>query len=507
MKIFLRQNKKAFAEISICKIFEGVAILAASYFLVEFIDAASIEILVLFFVAMAARFLISATCARQILKLSTAIQNAVRKKLHAEIFNQEIASGELLTLTFETVQTLEDFFVKVLPNVFAVIVLLPLFLICAVFVDWITAAILLVTLPVSPLILYLIGKATAEKNSRAWLELQNLNSDFKEILAAITTLKMFNRIDAAAVKLKSTSEKSSAATLEVLKLAFVSSFALELITTLSIALVAVTLGLRLISGTVEFDAALFLLLIAPEFFAPIRKLGVMFHVVISAKMAVERLQKFLEIKSVKVSATEKLRLPPEISLENVSYAYPQKKSPVLKNLNLKIPAGKITAIVGESGRGKSTLLKLLAGLILPTGGEIFFNELPTSKMQRESLFSKVAYMPQAPTLFDAALSENFSMFEQLDVTELKKFLRELDLKLDLNSKQKISRGQLQRLGLIRALLKNSSLIILDEPTAGLDFETESKVLKLLKENSSRRTVIIATHRQAVINFAENIIEL
>ena len=439
--------------------------------------------------------------------MSKEIQYAVRKNLHAEIFNQEISSGELLTLTFETVQTLEEFFIKVLPNILAAIILLPIFLICAVFVDWITAAILLVTLPISPLILYLIGKATAEKNSKAWQELQNLNSEFKEILTAITTLKIFGRIDAAAEKLKSASEKSSVATLEVLKLAFVSSFALELITTLSIALVAVTLGLRLISGGVEFEAALFLLIIAPEFFAPLRKLGVMFHVVISAKMAVTQLQKFIETKSAKISAIEKLRLPPEISFENVSYVYPQKKSSVLKNLNLKIPAGKITAIVGESGAGKSTLLKLLAGLILPTSGEIFFNDLPTSKFQRESLFAKVAYMPQAPKLFDATLAENFSMFEQLETSRLAEFLNALNLKLDLNSTQKLSRGQLQRLGLIRALLKNSSLIILDEPTAGLDFETESKVLKLLKENSSRRTIIIATHRQAVINFAEKIIEI
>lgn len=457
------------------------------------------------FVAMAARFLISATCAKKILKLSSKFQIELRKSLHAEFFNKEISSGEILTLTFETVQTLDEVFVKVLPQIFSAVILLPLFLVAAIFTDAITAIILLVTLPISPLILYLIGNATSKKSAAAWAELQKLNGDFKEILAALATLKIFGRIDAAAVKLKSTSKKSSLATLEVLKLAFVSSFALELLTTLSIALVAVTLGLRLIAGGVEFQAALFLLLIAPEFFAPLRKLGVMFHVVISAKLAIERLEKFLAVKVEKISAIEKLRLPPEIILQNVSYTYPNKFSPVLENLNLKIPAGKITAIVGESGCGKSTLLKLLAGLILPSSGEIFFNELPTSKFQRESLFEKVAYMPQAPTLFDAAISENISMFGQLQTAELETFLTALNLKLDLSSKQKLSRGQLQRLGLVRTLLKNSSIIILDEPTAGLDFETEEKVLSLLKKISSRRTIIIATQRAAVINFSENVI--
>lgn len=473
--------------------------------MVGFINSAAS--IFLFFGAFAGRFLISATCAKKILKLSNKFQTELRKSLHAEIFNKEISSGEFLTLIFETVATFDEFFIKVMPQIFSVIILLPLFLVATIFTDWITAAILLVTLPISPIILFLIGTATSKKSARAWAQLQKLNGEFKEILTAITTLKMFGRIDAAAVKLKSTSEKSSLATLDVLKLAFVSSFALELLTTLSIAIVAVTLGLRLIAGDVEFAAALFLLLIAPEFFAPVRKLGVMFHVVISAKMAIERLEKFLAVKPEKISAIEKLRLPPEILLQNVSYTYPNKISPVLKDLNLKIPAGKITAIIGESGCGKSTLLKLLAGLILPTSGEIFFNELPTSKFQRESLFAKVAYMPQAPKLFDATLSENFSMFNQLETSELEKFLAALNLHLDLKSAKKISRGQLQRLGLIRALLKNSSIIILDEPTAGLDFETEEKVLTLIKKISSRRTIIIATHRQAVINLSENVIEI
>ena len=453
------------------------------------------------------RLLILNICAKKFLKLSATFQISIRKKLHAEIFNREISGGEILTLTFDAAQALDEFFIKVLPNVAATVILLPMFLMGALLTDWLTAAILLVTLPVAPLLLFLIGKATAERNARAWVELQKLNGDFKEILSAVTTLKMFGRIDAAAGKLKLTSEKSSAATLEVLKLAFVSSFALELITTLAIALVAVTLGLRLLAGAVEFEAALFLLIIAPEFFAPVRKLGVMFHVVISAKLALERLESFLVSAPVKVAGVEKLKLPPEILLENVSYTYPLKKVAVLREINLRIAAGKITAIIGESGSGKSTLLKLMAGLILPTSGEIFFSELPTSKMQRASLFSKIAYLPQNPHLFDATLEENFSMFNRLDTAKLPELLGALDLNLELFSTQKISRGQLQRLGLVRALLKDSPVILLDEPTANLDAETELKVLTLLKKYSSRRTIVISTHRAAVMELADATIEL
>ena len=227
------------------------------------------------------------------------------------------------------------------------------------------------------------------------------------------------------------------------------------------------------------------------------------------------IQKFAEnnfrdtkIQEKTISVIQKLKVPPEISVENVSFTYPQKKSPALREINLKIPAGKITAITGESGAGKSTLLKLLAGLILPTTGEIFFNELPSSKMQRESLFEKISYAPQAPHLFDAKLFENFLMFGQLDKKNLEKFLFALDLKnLNLFAEKKLSRGQLQRLGIIRAFLKNSSIIILDEPTAGLDEISEKKFLTFLQKNSARKTIIIATHRQKIINFSDFVIKI
>ena len=505
---FFKSHKKILGEIALCKLVEGFFILLAAGFLVKFIDAPSEKFLALTCGLFAGRFFLSGMAEKFFARLSADAQTSFRKKIHAQIFKQEFSSGELLTLIFDTLQSLDEFFLKVAPHVVSAIIFLPLFLICAAFTDLLTAGILLVTLPIAPLLLWLIGKATAEKNSRAWHELQKLNGEFRELLSAITTLKMFGRIDAGAVKLKSASQKSSAATLDVLKLAFVSSFALELITTLSIALVAVTLGLRLVAGGVEFQAALFLLLLAPEFFLPVRKFGVAFHVIISARSSLERLKNFLR-EGEKVQGTvEKILMPPTISVANATFTYPKKKSPVLRDVNLKFPAGKITALIGESGAGKSTFLKLLAGLLKPDSGEIFWNELPTSRMEKSSRLSKIAYVPQAPHLFDAPLTENFTMFDALDAARLKEFLSALNLStLDLNSPQKISRGQLQRLGLIRALLKDSPIILLDEPTAGLDEITEQKVLALIKKTSPRRTIIIATHRAAVIEFADNIVSL
>ena len=503
-----KSNKKILAEIALCKLVEGFFILLAAYFLVKFIAAPADKFLLMTFGFFTGRFFIAARAEIFFARLSAKIQTSFRKAIHEQIFSKEIQSGELLTLIFDTLQALDDFFIKIAPQIAAAVIFLPIFLICAAFVDLLTAAILLLTFPIAPLLLWLIGKVTAERNARAWHELQKLNGDFRELLSAITALKMFGRIGAGAKKIRETSQKSSAATLDVLKLAFVSSFALELMTTLSIALVAVTLGLRLVAGNVEFQPALFLLLIAPEFFLPIRRFGVAFHVIISARAALERLNKFLSIAEENSGFQDKILMPPSIIFDKVSFTYPKKFSPKLRDVNLTFKAGKITALTGESGAGKSTLLKILAGILKPTGGEIFWNEIPTSHVEKNSLLSKISYSPQAPHLFKATLADNLKMFGTLDNENLQKYLTALNLStLDLNAAQKLSRGQLQRLGLIRALLKDAPIILLDEPTAGLDEITEKKVLALIKEISLRKTIIIATHRAAVIELADEILSL
>ena len=504
----MKSERKVLGEIALCKLVEGLFILLVAGSLVKFIDAPKIEFATLTFAFFAGRTICAGLTEKFFAQLSSKVQLNFRKEIHVQIFEQEISSGELLTLIFDALKSIDEFFLKVAPSIASAIIFLPIFLICAAVVDWLTAIIFLVTLPVAPLLLWLIGKATAEKNSRAWTELQRLNGDFRELLTAITTLKMFGRIDAGAKKIRAASEKSSAATLDVLKLAFVSSFALELMTTLSIALVAVTLGLRLVAGGVEFQAALFLLLMAPEFFLPVRKFGVAFHVMIAARTALTRLKKFLRTSEEVAGSVEKILMPPSITLDDVNFTYPKKFSPTLEHLSLKFSAGKITALIGDSGAGKSTLLKLLAGLIKPDSGEIFWNDLPTSRMEKFSRLSKISYAPQAPHLFNATLRDNFTMFDRLDDASLKNFLSALNLStLDLSTPQKLSRGQLQRLGVIRALLKDTPIILLDEPTAGLDDSTERKVLALIKKISPRRTIIIATHRATVVEFADEVVTL
>ena len=184
------------------KFVEGILIILSAHFLAKLIIFRTEEILFQAFALFSARFLISNFMAKKFFQWSLKVQTDFRKKLHEEILRREVSSGEVLTLIFDAVQTAEEFFLKVAPNIFSTIILLPMFLICAFFTDKITAAILFFTLPVAPFLLFLIGKVTAEKNQRAWAELQKLNGEFKEILSAITALKIFGRIDAAAQRLK-----------------------------------------------------------------------------------------------------------------------------------------------------------------------------------------------------------------------------------------------------------------------------------------------------------------
>ena len=498
------------ASIAAIELVRGIFIVAAPLALTQFITVKTEpSTVIIFFASLTVKILIDNLRAKKFIELSSTVQKTIRKKIHAAIFDhnsQPLDAGELLTVTFDLVPSIEQFIVKVLPTVASLIILTPLILIVAAFFDPMSALIFLVTLPIAPFLLYLIGKAVGARNEQAQALLIKLNADFDELLRAIPTLKMFRQTEPAVEKLQSISERSTAAILDVLKLAFVSAFALELITTLAIALVAVTCGLRLTAGAIEFRAAFFILMLAPEYFAPIRQLGAAFHSFIDAKQSLERLKPFLTVEETPRGSIEQTRIPPSINIKNLSFTYRNKLTPALELGNLTIDAGMITVIKGESGSGKSTLLKLIAGINTPTVGEIFINDLPMSKAEPHSITEKIAYVPQQPHWFNASFIDNASLFNSIDPSTIKKYADEIGLD---GKDHLLSRGQLQRLGLLRAILKmrTASIVLLDEPTAGLDVETEQSIVELIKKYSRRRTIIIAAHRPAVIGLADHIIDL
>ena len=510
---FVNRNKKCLASLVAIELARGLFIVLAALLLADLLN----QILIgsspsplPFFIVAIVKIFVDNQRAKRFNTLASSIKKEIRHRIHASAFDryaQPIDNGTLLTLTFDMVSGIEQFITQVLPTISSLLTLTPLILIVAAAFDPMSALIFLVTLPIAPFLLYLIGRAIGMRNERAQSLLLKLNADFDELLRAIPTLKMFRQTQPAVEKLQSISKRSTAAILDVLKLAFVSAFALELITTLAIALAAVTCGLRLTAGDLEFRTAFFILLLAPEFFAPIRQLGAAFHSFIDAKQSLDRLNRFITVNADPRGAIVQTRMPPSITLDNISFTYPNKLTPALDGISLSIDAGKITVLKGESGSGKSTLLKLIAGLNMPTVGEIFINDLPMSKMERRSLLEKIAYVPQQPHRFNASFIDNAAVLNLVDPMSIKKIADEV--KLD-GMEHALSRGQLQRLGLMRAILKMSegaSIVILDEPTAGLDLETEMLIVELIKKYSRRRTMIIAAHRPAIIQLADHIIDL
>ena len=498
------------ASIAAIELARGIFIVIAALLFTDLLVTFDRSIIMFLFSTLTIKILIDNRRGKIFNGLASTVQRELRHRLHLSIFDQRaqpIDNGTLLTLTFDLIASLEQFITRVLPTITSLLILTPLILIVAAAFDPLSALIFLITLPIAPFLLYLIGRAVGARNERAQSLLLKLNADFDELLRAIQTLKMFRQTEPAIERLRSISKRSTAAILDVLKLAFVSAFALELITTLAIALTAVTCGLRLTAGDIEFRAAFFILLLAPEFFAPIRQLGAAFHSFIDAKQSFERLQKFLVDEPIPRGATVPTRMPPSITLDNISFTYPNKLTPTLDGLSLSLDAGLITVLKGESGAGKSTLLKLIAGLNRPTVGEIFINDLPLSKMERRSIVEKIAYVPQQPHWFNAPFDVNAAVFNPINPSTIKKFADEVSLD---GADHLLSRGQLQRLGLLRALIKISkgaSIVILDEPTAGLDLDTERSIVALIKKYSRRRTIIIAAHRPAIIDIADRIIDL
>ena len=438
-------------------------------------------------------------------RLSESARLFCRKALHRALLDDGRDAHSVLTLTLERVDALEPWFHTVVPTAISLVVIVPFILIVSAIFDPLSALLFLVTLPIAPVLLMLIGKATRRASERQWTKMEALTTGFGEMIRAAMTLKIFRRADAEGVHLKKSSRAFSEASLAVLRLAFVSAFALELITTLSIALIAVSIGLRLIDGK-----------------------GTAFHAAMDAHTAAAALEPWLDAPEEPAGDRhEKLLVPPRLLAEKISYRYPLTQEAVLDHLDLDFRAGKKTAIIGASGAGKTTLLRLLAGLHAPTDGKIFLKDgagegetYDLAYLSPASRCALITYVPQETHVFDATLAENIGLWQE-DATEerlraaleqaaLGSFLAGLPAGLATPlgaGGHPLSAGERRRLGLARAFFQVRPLVILDEITAGLDAKTERSVLDALDAFSHRRTLILASHRPALIAWADHIIDL
>ena len=460
-------------------------------------------------------------------RLSDRIRLSARAALHKAMLLSGRSFEGALTLTLERVDALDPFFHTVLPTMIAGAVIIPLILIVTLIADPLSALLFLVTLPIAPFLLFLIGKATRRASERQWDKMQVLTDGFAELVRAAMTLKVFRRIDAEGAHLTHMSHSFAEASLSVLRLAFVSAFALELITTLSIALIAVSIGLRLLDGMMEFRTAFFVLILAPAFYQPLREGGIAFHAAMDAKTAEAALLPYVDLPPPADGTRSQILSPPAVRTENLSYRYPLTEETVLANLNLSFPAGKSTVLAGASGIGKSTLLLLLAGQIAPTEGSILLadgagnaNMFDLAHLSETTRTHLITYVPQEPHIFTATLAENIRLWlpnatdgavtAALEAAALGDFLRTLPDGLQTPLGQgghPLSAGQRHRLGLARAFFQNRPIVLLDEITAGLDGDTEALVIDALTRFAHHRTLILTSHRPALITWVDHVITL
>lgn len=415
--------------------------------------------------------------------------------------------GQVMYLLNEGIGTLESYFSKYLPQLFQAVVIPLLFLCFILPCDLPSGVILLLTAPLIPFFMMLIGKWTDKVNARQWKIINRLSGYLHDVMAGLTTLKLLNQSARQREKIAQVGEDYAQATLAVLRWAFLSSLALELFTTISIALVSVGLGLRLVEGQLDFATAFFILLAAPEFYQPLRTLGTHFHTSLNTREAAAELFAFLEKEELITEVPMNRAQVPMVELRHVSARYPGAEVSALQDISFTVAPGEVVALAGRSGSGKTTVLNLLQGFFKPEEGEITMQCAPAVIQQRPYIF--------AGSIFDNLRfgSEDLSEERILEVcrqTGLAELLRQLPDGLHTKVGQGgagLSGGQRQMIAMVRAICQQKNLILLDEATANLDLLTEQQLNRSLRHLLQGRTVLLVAHRLTTLQLADRVIVL
>jgi ATP-binding cassette, subfamily C, bacterial CydD len=429
-------------------------------------------------------------------------------------------TGELTTTATEGVEKLDAYVGRYLPQMF-LSVLVPLFIAGYIFpLDPSSAILLLVTAPIIPVLMVLVGGYAEEQTRRQWRALSLMGASLLDALQGLTTLKIFGRSADESKKVAATSEEFRERTMKVLRYAFLSGFVLEFMTAAAIALVAVTLGVRVISGNMPFEEAFLVLLLAPEFYKPLRELGVHRHAGMEGSAAADRISEILATPvRVRQGPGARGRVSDGLTIEffGASYTYPGSGQAALSNLTLALPAGTRTALVGRSGSGKSTLVNLLMRFVDPESGTIRANGVKITDLPAKTWRENVALVPQRPHLFNGSVLENIriarpgaSREEVEKAAELAgaaEFIRRLPDGYGTEIGERggrLSGGEAQRMAIARAFLKDVPVLVMDEPTSSLDPESERLVRDALELLTSGRTVLVIAHRLGTVNRADRI---
>ncbi len=431
-------------------------------------------------------------------------------------------TGELTAAAVEGIESLDAYFSQYLPQL-AIAALVPLSILIFILpLDLLSGMVLLFTAPLIPFFMILIGKSVDVLTRRQYNLMSRLSAHFLDILQGLTTLKLLNQSQAQSATIQRVSEGYARVTLDVLRVAFLSALVLEIVATLSTAIVAVEVGLRLLYGQMEFQPALFILILAPEFYLPLRMLGLRFHAAASGTSAAKRILEILNAP-LPITLPASHPSPPapigRIEFREVCFSYTDGRS-ALRGVSFEIRAGQTVALFGPSGAGKSTLVNLLLRFIEPTQGKILVNGAPLSEMAVNAWREQIAWVPQSPHLFHDTIAANIrfarptarmdEVVQAARDAHLHAFVESLPQGYDTaigENAARLSGGQAQRLALARAFLKNAPLLILDEPTSNVDPETEAQLQDSTERLMAGRTVLLIAHRLSTIYRADQVVVL
>ncbi|WP_088014454.1 thiol reductant ABC exporter subunit CydD [Gottfriedia acidiceleris] len=446
-------------------------------------------------------------------------------------FARKSGTGNIVTLIMEGTTQLRQFLEIVPLKMINLAIVSPVIVIYIFFVDKVSALILIVTFPIIIIFMILLGLAAKKKSNKQWKVYRILSNHFTDSLRGLETLKFLGLSRKHIKKIESVSERYRDATMGTLKVAFLSSFALDLFTMLSIATVAVFLGLRLIDGVILLGPALTILILAPEYFLPVREVGADYHATLNGQEAGKAMQDILDEQEFNVQ--ENTHLPDwnrvsSINLKDVSVKPEKDGQTILTNINLSIKGFQKIGIVGESGSGKSTLIDLIGGFLEPSTGTIHISGKEVSHLQIQDWHKQLIYIPQNPYIFSKSLNDNICFYkpnastEEIENAAFQAGLASLMEELPKGLEEKIgeggralSGGQGQRVALARAFLENRPILLLDEPTSHLDIETEFELKQTMLQLFSNKLVFLATHRlhwmkemdQIIVMNEGNIIEV
>ncbi|MBG9612974.1 thiol reductant ABC exporter subunit CydD [Bacillus cereus] len=514
-----------YVALTIISILEAFSIIAQTIFLARAITflfhgetvQTILSEIVYFVIAFAARNIVVRTSQILVERFAEKTGSLLRKQLIEAYFTlgpryvQTVGTGHLVTLSIEGIEKFKTYIELTIPKMIRSSIVPGLIVLYVFTLDIESGIILVVTIPIVIIFMILLGLA-AQKMADSQYEIYRvLSNHFVDTLKGLETLKYLGKSEQHEGKIEKVSKRYRKATMRTLRVAFLSSFALDFFTSLSIAFVAVGLGIRLIDGTIILLPALTILILAPEYFLPIKQVGANYHATLDGQIAMEQIEEILQqqkgIQKKDLNEDIVWNASSSLKLQDIKVNNAESEKAILEGINFTWEGNGAIGVIGESGAGKSTLIDVLAGFLSPSSGKMLVNGVEVDGSTREDWQKNIAYIPQQPYIFPLSLKDNIRFYEtNATDEEVERVINEVGLRSLVTSLpngiherigeggRMLSGGQEQRVAMARALLSKKPIILLDEPTAHLDIETEFEIKQAMLRLFNGKLVFLATHR-------------